>query len=295
MNWDDLRIFLAVAEAPSMRVAAKNLKISHSTVSRRVEALEREMDVKLFDRTTDGYRLTRSGDELLPVATSMQEQLFSFNRNVAGRDAELKGRVCVAVLDLLAISLLMPHFRDFMEAYPNIKLTVLDGMAPLDLSKRQADVAFRYTNRPPEHLIGTKLGVDHQAAYATRDYLEKHNPNKPDSDAKWVAWGRPEGKPSWIARSPFPQLETAGYFNHMLIQHQAVREGLGIGYFACIVGDKDPELVRISEPEPTYCLWLLSHRDLRATARMRAFRQFIIKRQPQIEAALAGRSLETDL
>jgi len=292
MNWDDLKMFLAVAEAPSMRVAAKSLKVSHSTVSRRIESLETSLGVRLFDRMPDGYKLTRSGEELLPVALKTDENLHSFGRNVAGRDAELKGQVCVTAPDVVASTYFMPYFKKFMEEYPEIQLKIHDSFEVFDLSRREADVAIRLTNSPPEHLIGRRLGIMHQAVYATREYLDRHNPSAANSSAKWVGWGSPDDRPGWIERSPFPHLSVVGHFNNMLIQYQAVRQNMGLGYFSCLLGDADPDLVRIGTTRPTMEVWLLSHRDLRAAARMRAFRQFILKRQPAIEAALEGRGQE---
>jgi len=288
MNWDDLKIFLAVAEAPSMRIAAKKLRVSHSTVSRRIETFETDLGVRLFDRASDGYKLTRSGEELLPVARSTDENLHSFGRAVAGRDSELEGQICVTIPGVIAISYFMPHFLDFMRQYPDIQLKIDDSYELFDLSRREADVAVRFTNKPPEHLIGRKLGKMYQAVYARKDYLEQHDPTAADSTAKWIGWGHPEERPSWIDNTPFPHLKVAGHFDNMVIQYQAAKAGVGLGYFSCIVGDMDPDLVRLSEPSPQMDVWLLSHRDLRTSERMRVFRQFFQERQPEIEAALAG-------
>jgi DNA-binding transcriptional LysR family regulator len=288
MNWDDLKIFLAVAEAPSMRVAAKSLKVSHSTVSRRIESLEEDLGVRLFDRMPDGYKLTQSGEELLPVAKSTDADLHTFGRTVAGRDDELKGQVCVTIPGVIPVKYFMAHFMEFARQYPEIQLKIHDSFEVFDLSRREADVAIRFTNNPPEHLIGRKLGKMYQAVYARRDYIDRHDPAAADSDAKWIGWGTPEERPTWIEKSPFPHLGVAGHFNNMVIQFEAAKAGMGLGYFSCILGDTDPDLVRLSEPKPQMDVWLLSHRDLRAAARMRAFRQFIIQRQPEIEAALAG-------
>jgi len=171
MNWDDLKIFLAVAEAPSMRAAAKQLKVSHSKVSRRIESLEAGMGVKLFDRLPDGYRLTESGQELLPVALQTDENLHAFGRSVSGRDNTLEGQVCVTIPDVVVINLFMPLFIEFMTANPGIQIKINDSTEVFDLSRREADVAIRLTNAPPEHLIGRYLGNLHQAAYGTRDYV----------------------------------------------------------------------------------------------------------------------------
>ncbi|MEX0298275.1 MAG: LysR family transcriptional regulator [Kordiimonas sp.] len=294
MNWDDLKIFLAVAEAPSMRVAAKNLKVSHSTVSRRIETLEADLEVRLFDRMPDGYQLTDAGRELMPIALNTDENLNTFGRHVAGRDDELKGQVCVTMPDAAAKSLLMPHLQDFMTEYPDIQIKVNDSFELFDLSRREADVAIRFTNSPPEHLIGRKIGTVYQAVYATREYLEQHNPERPDSTAKWVAWGTPDERPSWIKKSPFPHLGVAGHFNNVILQYEAVKSHMGLGYFPCMLVT-DESLVRLSEPvsEPQYDVWLLSHRDLRAAARMRSFRQFVIDRIPIFKAALEGRQFES--
>ena len=135
MNWDDLKIFLAVAEAPSMRLAAKQLKISHSTVSRRTESLEIDLGVKLFDRRTDGLRLTESGQELLSIALQTDESLHDFGRSVIGRDSALEGQVCVTILDAAAVSLFMSLFQEFMHEHPGIQIRVNDSPELFDLSR----------------------------------------------------------------------------------------------------------------------------------------------------------------
>jgi DNA-binding transcriptional LysR family regulator len=289
MNWDDLKIFLAVAEAPSMRIAARKLCVSHSTVSRRIDGLEERLAARLFSRTADGYVLTRAGEELLPVATAMEEKLYGFERQVAGRDEMLEGEVCVTVPDAVVVTYLMPFFIEFMEKYPAIRLKVADSFELFDLSRREADVAIRFTNSPPDHLIGRQLGTLYQAVYATREYLARHDPRAPGSGARWVGWGQPTDHPAWTEQTPFPDLPVACHFDNVLLQLEAVRLGAGLGYLPCVMADGDESLVRISEPGgPAYGAWMLSHRDLRAAARMRVFRQFIASRIPQISAAFAG-------
>ncbi len=288
MNWDDLKIFLAVAEAPSMRAAAKQLKVSHSKVSRRVESLESSMGVKLFDRLPDGYQLTEAGQELLPVALQTDDNLHAFGRSVTGRDSTLEGQVCVTIPDVVVINLFMPYFLNFMEENPEIQIKVSDSTEVFDLSRREADVAIRLTYEPPEHLIGRCLGQMHQAVYATQAYVKKYRPDLKKSPARWIGWGTPEQRPNWVDKSPFPYLRMRGHFNNILIQLEATKQDAGIGYFPCFLGDSAPELVRLSDPVPSLEVWLLSHRDLRAAARMRAFRQFIIRHIPDIKARLEG-------
>ncbi|WP_262692907.1 LysR family transcriptional regulator [Kordiimonas aestuarii] len=290
MNWDDLKIFLAVAEAPSMRAAAQALKVSHSTVSRRIDALEGALNVRLFDRMPDGYRLTGAGEELLPVALQTDECLHTFGRSVAGRDDMLSGQVRLTLPDPIVAT---GHFGDiflgFMRQYPEIQLRIDSSMELFDLSRREADVALRFTNTPPVHLIGRKLGNMHQAIYGTQEYIRAHPPEGPESDARWVGWGEPDHCPEWIARSPYPHLKVLGHFDSLDIQLAMIKQGGGIGFIPCLVGDCQPDLVRLSEPVATIDVWLLSHGDTRGAARMRAFRQYLLERAADIEAALAGR------
>jgi len=271
-----------------MRVAAKSLKVSHSTVSRRIESLEDTLSARLFDRMSDGYKLTNAGRELLPIALNMDERLHTFGRHIAGRDDKMSGQVCVTLPDAAAVSMLMPHLTDFRVEYPDIQVKVNDSFKVFDLSRREADVAIRFTNTPPEHLIGRKIGTVHQAVYATRHYLEQHDPETKNSNAKWVGWGVPDNRPSWIEASPFPHLGIVGHFNNVLLQVQAVKAHMGLGYFPCMLALGDPDLIQMTPPVPSYDVWLLSHRDLRAAVRMRAFRQFIIDRIPILQKALEG-------
>jgi len=288
MNWEDVKIFLEVSDAPSLRAAAKKLKVSHSKVSRRIDSLEADLGVKLFDRIPSGHKLTVAGQELLPVALQMDSSMHAFGRNVAGRDDALEGQVCVTIPDVFVSTLFMPLFLKFMTVHPAIYIKINDSYDVFDLSKREADVAIRFTNKPPEHLIGKRLGNLHQAVYATQDYVDDHKPESAGSTARWVAWGLPEEKPHWIDKTPYPHLRIMGHFNNLLIQYDVTKRGGGMGYFPCYLGDSDPTLVRLSEPKPSLDVWMLSHRDLRAAARMRAFRDYIIRHLPEIRAKLEG-------
>lgn len=288
MNWDDLKIFLAVAEAPSMRMAAKQLRVSHSTVSRRIEALESKLKARLFDRLPEGYQLTLAGRDLLPIAQELREQVDAYSLKVLGRDTELEGSICVTMPDTAAVAFLMPYIAEFQRRYPAIHVKIDDSDAVYDLNRREADIALRFTNDPPEHLIGRRIATAHQAVYATRDYLASHDPNKANSGAQWVGWGSPEEAPSWVASTPYPDLPIACHFNNALIQREAVRQGIGLGYLPCSIMDDDPTFIRLTKPQPSMDFWVLSHRDLRATARLRAFREFFFEKAGELSLILSG-------
>ncbi len=289
MNWDDLRLFLAAADAGSMRAAAKTLRISHTTISRRIESLEADFDTRLFERRSDGFDLTPAGEALLPVARSMESNLLGVERQVRGADKELVGPLVVTLPDMFAMYLVGPLLMDFMEAYPSIDLEVSESWDVFDLSKREADIAIRFTDNPPEHLIGRELGICHEAAYSTEAYLEEHGPLKTSQTARWIGFGDAAYQSRWVASSPFPHLQTLGRLDQIPTQVEATKAGFGIGLLPCFAGDTVPELVRLTDPSPRMGVWLLSHRDLRASARVRAFRQFVTERRSYLRDRLEGR------
>lgn len=291
MNWDDLKIFLAVAEEPSMRAAAKTLRVSHSTVSRRIETLEKQLAARLFDRMPDGYQLTPAGRDLLPISQELRRQVDTYGLKVLGRDTELEGQICVTMPDSVAVAVLMPYFAEFQEIYPDITLKIDDSQEIYDLNRREADIALRFTNEPADHLIGRRIAKAHQAAYAHTEYAAKFDFSEAHCNARWIGWGSPEEQPTWISASPYPHLKMAGHFNNPLIQREAVRQQMGIGYLPCAIMDGDPDFVRLSKPKPAMDFWVLTHRDLRSTERLKVFREFIFSKAGELDARLRGETL----
>ncbi len=276
-----------------MRSAAKTLRVSHTTVSRRIEALEADFETRLFDRRSDGFDLTPAGSALLPVAQTMESNLLGVERQVRGADKELAGPLVVTLPDMFAMYLMGPILFEFMETYPSIELEVNESWAVFDLSRREADVAIRFTDAPPDHLIGRELGVFYQAAYATSAYIEAHGPLESSTSAKWVGWGDQAHRKRWIAKSPFPHLQTIGRFDNVPMQVAAMQAGLGIGLIPCFVGDAIDDFVRLTAPTPRVGVWLLSHSDLRTTARVSTFRRFVYDRREFLRARLAGEIIPT--
>lgn len=288
MNWDDLKIFLAVAEAPSMRAAAKSLRVSHSTVSRRIDALEKKLVARLFDRMPEGYRLTPAGYDLLPIAQELREKVDSYSLKVLGRDTELEGQINVTMPDVVAVAVLMPYIAEFHSLYPSIIVKIDDSPEIFDLNRREADIALRFTNEPPEQLIGRRIANAHQAVYAHKDYVARHDLSDPECGARWVAWGEPEIAPAWISATPYPHFKIAGHFNNALIQKEAVRQQMGIGRLPCAIMDAEECFVRLTEPVPSLDFWVLTHRDLRSTARLRVFREFLFSKAGELARRFTG-------
>src|SRR5687767_14368201 len=143
MDWDDVRHFLALARTGSVRAAGARLGVSHSTVARRVEALETRLGVKLFDRCRDGYLLTDAGHEVVAGAERVEREMASLERGVAGQDARLEGPVRVTCTDPFIARILVRALADFCEHHPGIELALDADARNLDLAKREADIAVR--------------------------------------------------------------------------------------------------------------------------------------------------------
>lgn len=295
MDWNDVRIFLALVRHGSVRAAAPSLGISHSTVSRRMASLEKRLGARLFDRRSSGYALTSAGEDVLAIAEGVEHDLDGLERRVLGHDQRLAGHIRLTTADFLASHLLMPSLVEFTRLYPDIDLEVVTTYEVLDMSKREADVALRLTSRPPEHLVGRKLATLATTAYATADYLERHSLGA-DSTASWIGSEHHARRPRWVADSDYPQLPVRGSFESLLLQLEAAKAGMGIAMLPCLIGDSEPHLRRLppGEARPTYDLWLLTHRDVRTTARLRVFNEFLTTAVMRERARLEGRSQSSD-
>jgi DNA-binding transcriptional LysR family regulator len=282
MDWDDVRYFLALSRCGSVRAAGDQMGVSHSTVARRIEAFEKQIGVRLFDRTPKGYITTVAGEGMMDQALRIEEDMNGLARSLIGQDARLEGHICATFADNLTSNFLMPFIAEFANAYPKIDLELILSYRALDLSKREADVAIRYHRpgkQPPDHLIGRKLASIYYAEYAAPDYLKQVDLDKNPSDINWVGWGDQGRYPDWVEAGPYSHIPARHILENGMLQMQAAKSGLGISSLPCIAADQDPGLVRLpkSEPKHYFDMWILSHPDLRETARLRLFRELLTK------------------
>jgi DNA-binding transcriptional LysR family regulator len=292
LDWDDLRFFLTVARGGSVRAAATDLGVSHSTVARRIEALERDIGVRLFDRTPEGYQITPPGQGLLASAQRIDEEVGQIERTLLGQDTRLSGTITVTLPDMAAVHIYMDDFADFCRLYPDISLNIDPSYEIADLARREADVALRllaHDSAPPEHLIGRELAPVYQTWYASTDYLARIPPERLASEGRWLGWS-PDQPVAMQTRGEQPPAPVWSSFPNVLLQVAACRAGLGVASLACIVGDNEPGLVRLPGAPlvSKRSIWLLSHPDLRDTARIRVFREFITERTKAKAARLRG-------
>lgn len=290
MNWDDLKIFLTVAKEGSARSAAEKLSIHHSTVTRRIEAFESSQKTRLFDRFPTGYALTIAGEELLQAVTRVENEINGIERHILGQDIQLQGDIRVTMPDCLAIGLLMPDLVNFMESYPGVNLVVLLSYDLLNLTKREADVAIRVTDNPPEHLVGRKVSHVQCATYASPNYIKQNGLPKCLDSAHWIGWDSPTSNPEWLRKTEFPSLPLRGRLNNVLAQVAAAKAGLGVASLPCFMGDREPELQRIfpGQSRPCHDIWVLTHRDLVSTLRIQTFMDFMAAAFRQKKDQLEG-------
>ena len=272
MNWDDARLWLAFAREGSFSNAAKRLGVQHSTVSRRIRALERQLATPLVERDTAGYVLTEAGEELKRSASRIEQEFLAFEATSAGQSDDVAGELRIAAIANMASSVLMPIFARFSAAYPNIELSVQVTNDTVQLAERDADVALRQTNSPLETLIGTRLTTVASAVYGSVDYCAALAAGQ--TAEKWIGVECCDYHKTWTKQAR-PQADHELYVDETSLTVAALKEGLGVAYLACFMGDSDPELVRFRQPEPEHDLglWLLYHRDLRNTKRVTLFRE----------------------
>jgi len=288
ISWDDFRVVVAVVETGAIRAAATRLGISHATVSRHLRDLEMRLKVRLFDRMKEGYVPTAAGKDVVLTAQKMDDEAKILSRRIVGRDRALEGSVRVTLPAFLAETLLVAALAQFRSLYPRVELQVIAGYEHLDLSKREADVAVRIHDKPPDTLVGYRLADIAFAIYGVKQYVDRVQRAQ---SLSVVAEDDGRDRPRWWpARWEIDQLTRV---NDPALGCALIRTGLGIGRLACCIGDREPTLFRLPLPFPVSStgLWLLTHRDLRRTARIRAFVDFLSEAMRGRRALLEGKEI----
>lgn len=304
MDWSDLRYALAIGRLGSVAAAARQLGVNATTVQRRLDALERRLGARLFERARSGYQATEAGLVVVEQARRMADQADEIERRVLGRDRELTGPLRVTSAFVVMEYLLPQPLADFARAYPGIEVEVVENAFLADLSRRsaesagtrtrlEADVALRLSASVAEHLVGRRLGMTECRVYALRGA-----PGLPQAptplpqlvrEAPWIAFERDASSrvyDRWM-RSHLAGAQVrlrVDIFNAMVAM---LRTGIGIGLLPTFMEARHPELVPVSDPVPELAqpVWMLTHPDLRETARVRVFMQQV---GDAVSKAIAG-------
>jgi len=280
-DWNELKFFLAVARGGSLSGAAAILGTSASTVSRHVDALERRTGRTLFMRQQSGYMLTDDGSELLEQAEQVGHAMAAAEHGARrlGQD-QVSGAVRLATTEMLALHLVVPQLPALRKQHPALRVELNIGMSAVNLSRREADLALRMA-RPDDSadLIAKRIGKIDFGLY--RAAGSQHN------DDDYVGWdGAWDGLPMAAAlRACFNGQPPVLACNSLPAQIAAVRAGIGAGMLPCFVGERDSALQRMQHPAAPVSrdLWLVYHRDLKASLRVRAMADFLYNVSPEKE------------
>lgn len=282
-DWNDLRVFLAVARKGSTTAAAREIDTSPSTAARRITALEEALGVELFERRPDGYHLTEAGRALVPAAERMEAAAAEAADRLEALARGASGVVRLTTLDSAATEWVLPILPRFHEVHPRVHVEVLTGDAKLDLLRGEADVALRFGPRPTETgLVVRRLRTIETALYCSRAYAAKRGVPADVAALNDHAVVRGSGyvdeRPHhrWLAEHA-PRAMIAHRSNTSIGIVEAVRRGLGIGSLATETSDQDPELVRLVGVGPVFTadVWLLTTEDARKLAHVRALLDFM--------------------
>ncbi len=275
-NWDDLRVFLAVARVGSLSGAARSLGVNHSTVFRRIAGLEESLDVRLFERLPTGYALTPAGEETLGIVECIEADVATLDRTVTGQDLRLSGTVRITATDMLAFWLLPEHLGRFRATYPGIELEIVVGNETLNLSRRETDIALRIGNTPPETLVGRRVGCLEFAIYGGSDYCAAH-PGSDLAQHDWIGFDSAHAPLIRQFEKLLPGMRPTVRSNSVACAVRLANAGLGLAVLPCAIAALKPDLIRVAELPEAFGLdlWLLTHEDLRHTARIRAVMDFL--------------------
>ncbi|GMV14647.1 MAG: LysR family transcriptional regulator [Polyangiaceae bacterium] len=283
IDWDDLRIFLAVSRAGTLARAGSALGINATTVGRRLEKLEETAGARLFDRTPEGYALTRAGHELLPRAERMESEALSLERSISGADRKAAGLVRLSVTEMLGTRFIAPHLPRFHQRHPEILLDLSCTNRSVQLARREADIALRLAQPREENLVVKKLTAIDLGLYAAKGYLERAGrpPGLADRldghDVIFFADARPFAVENEWLSGRLGRGRIVMRSDSVSAIFSATVAGLGIGLLPVIVGNAEPSLERIASedaPEPRV-VWQAVHRDLARATRIRAVLDFL--------------------
>lgn len=280
-DWNEPQLVLAVHRASSLTGAAKALEIDHSTAFRRLNALEMRLGVRLFERLPGGaYQATPAGERMAAAAERMEDEALAIDRDIAGRDHRLSGRLRVTSSETLAYRKLTGHLAKFRQTHPGIIVELVIDNRVLSLSRREADIALRPMRPKEGDLWGRKLADVAWAIYGAVGHLD--GPGEAVSSLEHlgrhglIGWEDAAAgimAADWLNRT-VPDDAIVYRTNSLVNQFTAAKAGIGLALLPCYLGDEDCGLVRaLPDPVPDLAgeLWIVTHADLRRTARVRAF------------------------
>jgi len=283
MDWDNVRVFLAVARAGQFVAAAKRLRLDHATVSRRIAALESTVGAKLFDRRTTGAKLTGAGERFIGAAEQMESAFLHAQGEISGVDLELAGDVRIGAPDGFSTYYLTHALRDFAERHPGVRLQLIPLPQLTPLARREVDVVVGLDKPEAGRFVARKLTDYTLGIYASASYL-KRNGEPSDIGAlkgrRLIGYVEEHAFSTALSyvRELFDGSATSFESASAVTQLEAVRAGVGIGVIHDFIARRFKDLIRVlPERSATRAYWLVTHEDTRGLGRIRALADHLAK------------------
>lgn len=297
LNWDNLRIFLAVARSQSALEAAAQLEMDHSTISRRLHRLEKEIGSKLFDRNPQGHLLTTAGHRLLEHVEQIEGTLARVDSEIGGDSQVLTGQVRLGATEGFGSYFLAPHLAHFCARHPAITVELLAVPRFINLSKREADLAINIERPQTGSYVFCKLSDYRLQIYATAGYLAQHPPIRSLAD---LASHSMIGYVDELSFSPelrylqqlAPGAQVPLRSTSIIAQFCAARRGQGLAVLPCFLASSAPDLIPVL-PDTAGVIrsfWLIAPKERRETARVRALWDYLRQVAETNHAFLMGES-----
>jgi DNA-binding transcriptional LysR family regulator len=302
LDWDDLRVFLAVAREGNLSAAARALRVSQPTVGRRLRMLEASLQARLFDRLPDGFVPTQAGAELVPLAEAMEHTADTVSRRQASFADSVRGTVRLSIGEVMA-QFVTDHVAELRERLPEVEIELSVAHIYANLSRREADLLLRECLPDNPGLVARGLGRFAFAVYCGRSYLDAHPAARHETgrfrDCQWVGFDEDHSYfmgQRWLLErldGGVPAIRV----NDAMVLHDAVRKGAGLGVLPCFAADADPMLVRLTPPLPeaTSAQYALMHRDLKRSPSVRAVLDALVDIFKREAPRLEGRTAQERL
>jgi DNA-binding transcriptional LysR family regulator len=295
MNAEDLRFFLAVRQAGSIKGAARALKVDHSTVSRRLAALEEALDARLFERTPEGLLETDVAQAIAPLAERIELLRSELKDAASAASDSPRGPVRIAVSPVMGAHFLIPRVPELGRRFPETALEILADVSAVSIPQREADVAIRQypRGRPPAEpsALAMKVGSFGFAAYASPAYVDRRGrPERPIRSLEgheMISTARGGPGNTWNEQLEHPaRYVLSGY--PFSVTSAAAAAGIGIAVLPCLGTDADPRLLRLTDVVASYDVWVVTNHTVRNNLRVRAVKDALVEMLRSADAELSG-------
>ena len=276
MDWDDLQTFLIIAREGSLSGAAKALNTTQPTMGRRLNKLEQKVGARLLERHPRGFSLTPLGEQVLGNAERIEAEVIATERIITGRDIALEGVVKVTAVDIVASKIIVPAIAKLQCTHPKIVIELIPDARLLSLSRREADIAVRFTRFENMNLVTKKLGIVRLGFYISQKYIDKFN-NPENTKGKGhkiiqVLEDQIHLEEAVAIQQEFPDAAVALRTNSREAMINACKNGIGIACVPKFRAEQESDLIEIDIANNNhFCeVWLGVHNDLRHMPRIRA-------------------------